>query len=316
MPCRQQEALVEPVGQCGPADNAGKLPRGHRQQQRRHQIGPMHDIASDIEQHPAEAGRGKAGQHGEQPHAQHHRVAQRHRYAIACSRYVAPPAAGREGACDHGEREQRRRSAPCHRQPIECLRAASLLDERRQDRRDGKRRGGAEQQPIARHPAPRAAVARHLRHQRIVRHVDHRIGAAENQQRGRQGPKLTRAQGRHGVEQREGESAGRRRGDHQPAIAPARPPQPDDQPRRHQIEQKIAAQGDQHHQPGGRCAESQHVGEQEQDGEVRTGEEQRLAEIARGISEHPCLGCHVRQGRSHQGLSEGRQRRWLACAAA
>jgi len=65
--------------------------------------------------------------------------------------------------------------------------------------------------------------------------------------------------------------------------------QADRQPRRQQIEDQVAAQRGEH-QPSRRCrAKVQHVAQQEQYRQIRTAENQCLAEIAGGIGQHAAI---------------------------
>jgi len=189
MPHGEQGALAETSGHGGPQDHACELADRHGQQQGRDKIGAADDIAADIEQGASERRCGKSGEQGQKSQCPDHRVAKRDVDAVlpcalpgGAGRTTAWLAAAGPCAQDHRQGKDGARRRAGERQPIEGPGIARILHQRRQQGRDNQRARRTEQQSIARNTAARAAVAGHLRHQRIVRHVDDGIGAPKYQQ--------------------------------------------------------------------------------------------------------------------------------------
>ena len=120
-----------------------------------------------------------------------------------------------------------------------------------------------------------------------MRHVDHCIGTAKQQQPGGHDPQIAHAERWQGIEQGEGRATGYGGGRDHPAITSPGASQTDNQLCRQQVEDEIAQHRDQHQgtRAGRRLA--QQVGQEKQDGEIGPGKEQRLTHIAGGISEQP-----------------------------
>ncbi|EQB15170.1 hypothetical protein L284_11075 [Novosphingobium lindaniclasticum LE124] len=294
VPRRQQTALVVAVGQRGPQQHAQELPEGHGDQQRTYRLRPVEDVSAHVEQHALESGDRKAGDQSQQAHAKDEPIAHWHGDAVAFAvpfrlavRVVSILPAGCQCRKGHGHREEQPGCATGQCQHFHRARRDGLLDDRREQRGDRQRGHRAEEQAVTRNPAPCAAVHGDARHQGVVRHVDHRIGSAKQQKRARHHPEALRPQCRQRVKQREAGPARHRARHDQPAIAPARPAQADDQQGGQEVENQVPRQRHQHEQPGHRPGQSEEIRQEIENGKIGPCENEVLAEVSAGITQQP-----------------------------